>query len=112
MAEKEERTPLPLHLICGMMTGKDANSFFKQFSTLSEWVGAIPVPGTENGFDPDELATMARDADLPADALPDLMMALQASRTRTEGPVRVLICGSLYLAGSVLAMLKKENPGH
>lgn len=112
MAEMEERTPLPLHLICGMMTGKDANSFFKQFSTLSEWVGAIPVPGTENGFDPDELATMARDADLPADALPELMMALQASRTRTEGPVRVLICGSLYLAGSVLAMLKKENPGH
>ncbi|MCH8238572.1 MAG: bifunctional folylpolyglutamate synthase/dihydrofolate synthase, partial [Proteobacteria bacterium] len=42
MAEMEERAPQPLHLICGMMTGKDAAGFFRQFKGLAEWAATIP----------------------------------------------------------------------
>ena len=111
MAEMEERVPQPLHLVCGMMTGKDAHAFFRHFSTLAEWAAMIPVPGREKAYDPAELAGIARETGLDASAETGLTAALQASRARADGPVRILICGSLYLAGAVLEMLEKKNPG-
>ena len=111
MAEMEERAPLPLHLVCGMMTGKDATGFFRQFSTLAGWAGIIAIPGKENAYKAHELAEIAKEAKLEAEAMPDLISALEASRNPSGQPSRILICGSLYLAGEVLAMLEIENPG-
>jgi dihydrofolate synthase/folylpolyglutamate synthase len=64
----------------------------------------VPVPGSDAGFDPEELAEIAMAADVPARACPNVRAALQSLRVADQ-PLRVLICGSLYLAGSVL----KEN---
>lgn len=111
MAEMEERKPLPLHLVCGMMAGKDAAAFFRQFSTLAGWAGIIPIPGQENACEPHELAAIAKDAGLEAEAMPGLIAALEASKNPSGQPARILICGSLYLAGEILAMLEKESPG-
>ncbi|MFQ5626096.1 MAG: glutamate ligase domain-containing protein, partial [Methyloligellaceae bacterium] len=111
MAEMEERTPQPLHLICGMMTGKDAGGFLRQFNGLAEWAATIPVPAKDKTYGADELAAIARDAGLDAHPAQGLTQALEASRTRADGPVRILICGSLYLSGQVLGALESENPG-
>jgi dihydrofolate synthase/folylpolyglutamate synthase len=111
MAEMEERASQPLHLICGMMKGKDAGAFFSHFSTLAEYVATVPVPGKENAFDANVLARMAADAGLDAHAESDVVNALAASRARANAPVRVLVCGSLYLAGHVLKVLEKKSPG-
>lgn len=111
MAEMEERAPLPLHLVCGMMEGKDASAFFAQFSTLAEWAAVIPVPGKDNCYPAAELANTARRDGIDAEPLDGLVPALEASKARSDGPVRVLVCGSLYLAGAVLALLEDENPG-
>ena len=111
MAEMEERKPLPLHLVCGMMEGKDAGAFFAQFSTLAEWAATIPIPGKGNGYPAENLAQIARRAGIDAEPLDDLVTALEASKARSDGPVRVLVCGSLYLAGDVLTMLESESPG-
>ncbi len=111
MAEMEERVPVPLHLICGMMTGKDASAFFQHFSGLAQWAATIPVAGKDKAYDTDELAQIAVDAGLDAVAEQGLVQALEASHARTHGPVRILICGSLYLAGQVLELLDKKNPG-
>ncbi len=104
MADLEERVPRPLHLICGMMKTKDAEGFFRHFKGLAEWVATVPVPGTDNGYSPKELAAIAQDTGLDAHASQDVEHALRLSRLRAAEPSRVLICGSLYLAGEVLAL--------
>lgn len=111
MAEMEERSPLPLHLVCGMMEGKDAGAFFAQFSTLAEWAAAIAIPGKDNCYPAEELAEIVRGAGIEAEPLGGVVAALEASKARSGGPARVLICGSLYLAGEVLALLETANPG-
>ena len=110
IAEMEERVPKPLHLICGMMTGKDARAFFRHFKGLAEWAGTIPVPGKDTSLGAEELAGIAEEAGVTAQHEADMAHALEASRARADGPVRILICGSLYLAGHVLGTLEKENP--
>ena len=103
MAELEERVPRPLHLICGMMSNKDAAGFFEAFQGLCQWVGAVPVPGSTAAFAPEALAQLSQTAQIPAEAFSSLDEALAASRSISgDQPVRILIAGSLYLAGHVL----------
>ena len=111
MAEMEERVPRPLHLICGMMTGKDASKFFEHFAGLAKQTVTITVAGKEKAFGAEELAEIARSAGLGAHSQTDFVSALQASGRASEEPVRVLICGSLYLAGEILGNLQNESPG-
>jgi len=103
-AEIEDRDPRPLVLISGMLTTKDPAGFFRPFAGLTRHAMTVPVPGSDAGFDPDELAAIAMEADVPARAYPNVRAALQSLRA-ADRPLRILICGSLYLAGSVL----KEN---
>jgi dihydrofolate synthase/folylpolyglutamate synthase len=65
----------------------------------------VPVPGSDASLTPQELAEAARIAGLLAEPHEDFLSALDAIRAQPgEGrPPRVLIVGSLYLAGAVLA---------
>jgi dihydrofolate synthase/folylpolyglutamate synthase len=105
MADLEERAPRPLYLISGMLTTKDPVGFFRPFAGLVRKVFTVPVPSSNAGRDPAELADMARTAGLLADPLPDVPTALDAIAADPQvlGPPRILIVGSLYLAGTVLA---------
>ena len=105
LAELEERAPKPVGLIVGMMSNKDAAGFFAHFRGLVRRVVTVPNPGSpEATHEPTALAKVALSAGLAADAAPDVETAL-ARLQRSEGrPLRVLICGSLYLAGQVLAL--------
>jgi dihydrofolate synthase/folylpolyglutamate synthase len=105
-AEIEDRDPRPLILISGMLTSKDPAGFFQPFAGLVRHAMTVPVPGTDASFDPERLAEIAMDVELPAKAFPSVRSALASLRQGYEGdPPRILICGSLYLAGDVL----KEN---
>ncbi len=104
MAELEEMVPRPLHLICGMMETKDAGGFFAPFAGLAEWVVTVPIPGRETGHDREQLAAIARQQGLNATSAENVNEALALSRDFASEPVRVLICGSLYLAGDVLRL--------
>ena len=103
-AEIEDRDPRPLVLICGMLTTKDPAGFFRPFAGLARHVMTVPVPDSEAGFDPDALAQIAMAADVPARAFSSVGDALRSLGSGSAGtePPRILICGSLYLAGSVL----------
>ncbi len=108
MADLEERVPRPLYLIVAMMNNKDAQGFLKPFQTLACKVIALPLPGQENGMAADDLADAAQAADLPSEKADDLASAFQSvlrdvnlSANEDESP-RLLICGSLYLAGYIL----------
>ncbi len=108
MADFEERASKPLYLICGMLKTKDPAGFLAPFKGLARHVTTVSIEGEDASRGAGELYDMARAEGFeasPADDLEDAMMQVDAwSRGRPgDGAPRVLICGSLYLAGNVLA---------
>jgi dihydrofolate synthase/folylpolyglutamate synthase len=103
LAELEERAPRPLVLVVGMLGTKDTDGFLACFSDLARHVFTVPVPA-EIARTPEEVAASARDVGLAAEATAGIEDALaRVSALNLEMPPRVLITGSLYLAGAVLA---------
>lgn len=102
LADLEDRVPCPLHMICGMLSSKDAAGFLSHFKGLTEFVATVPIPGQKNCYDETELAAIARKAGLFAEPAAGIEEAFAASRALSHGPVRILITGSLYLAGHIL----------
>ena len=106
MGEQEERAPRPLYLVAGMLTTKDPIGFFRPFHGLARHVGTVPISTTNTARTPEDLADLARCAGLEATPFQSLDAALAdvAACAQKDGePPRILICGSLYLAGEVLA---------
>ncbi|HEX9159783.1 MAG TPA: folylpolyglutamate synthase/dihydrofolate synthase family protein [Rhizomicrobium sp.] len=108
IADFEERAEKPLYIICGMLRTKDAKDFLSMFHGLARHVVTVAIPGEPASRGAGELYDFARAGGLdasPAEDLEDAMMQVSAwSRARPfEGPPRVLICGSLHLAGHILA---------
>ncbi len=104
LAELEERVPRPLHLVWGMMETKDAHAFIAPFKGLVERIYTVTIPDEPNAFGARDLAAIARAEGfdvVEAGSVPD---ALARSRGSLKEPARVLICGSLYLAGHVLKL--------
>lgn len=107
MADFEERAPKPLYVICGMLKTKDAVGYLLPFRGIAKHVTTIAIAGEQASLGAGALYDAARMAGLeasPADDLLDAMMQVSAwARAReSEGSPRILICGSLYLAGQVL----------
>ena len=103
LADLEERVSRPLVLIVGMLQSKDCEGFLRNFTGLARRMIAVPVPSAEKGVPAEELAATARAIGLPATSRDDLTEALEAARKLDlDPPPRILITGSLYLAGDVL----------
>lgn len=105
MAAMEERKARPLHLVVGMINTKDPIGYFRAFAGIAHAVYTVPIEGSDVGLDPVALAQSAADAGLTALPAGSLGEALDAIAERTAGgpPPRIMIGGSLYLAGNVLA---------
>ena len=105
LAEFDERVPVPMHLIWGMMETKDAHAFIAPFKGLVERVYTVPIREEENAFTAEDLAAIAAAEGFEVVAASSVPNALMQSRAALGGrPARVLICGSLYLAGHVLKL--------
>jgi dihydrofolate synthase / folylpolyglutamate synthase len=98
-----DRHSRPLVLIWGMLNTKDAGSFIEPFAGLAQRVVTITIPGEPNAVPADELAEIARSRNLSAETATSLTKALGQALLTTPAP-RILICGSLYLAGHVLSL--------
>ena len=91
----------PTHLICGMLNTKDARGFLAPLAAVADSLTAVNIPGEANTLSAEDTARMAEDAGHRALKAEDVTTALRAIVSETP-EARVLICGSLYLAGSVL----------
>jgi dihydrofolate synthase/folylpolyglutamate synthase len=108
IADLEERGDRPLYLICGMLRTKDAEGFLSAFRGLARHVVTVEIPGEAASLGAGALYDIARHAGLdaaPGEDLEDAMLQITARAQMDTGEVspRILICGSLYLAGQVLA---------
>jgi dihydrofolate synthase / folylpolyglutamate synthase len=108
IADLEEKIDRPLYLICGMLKTKDAVGFLSAFRGLARHVVTVAIPGEAGSLGAGALYDIARKAGLdsaPAEDLDDAMLQVTAwtRLDAQETPPRILICGSLYLAGKVLA---------
>jgi dihydrofolate synthase/folylpolyglutamate synthase len=103
LADLEERVSRPLVLIVGMLASKDCEGFLSNFAGLARRMIAVPVPGVETGLSATTVADTARAIGLSATTRDSLTEALDAARKLDlDPPPRILITGSLYLAGEVL----------
>jgi dihydrofolate synthase/folylpolyglutamate synthase len=106
MASFEERDARPLFLVTGMINTKDPVGYFEPFGGLAERVFTVPIRGSDAGLDPVALAGDAARAGLDDEPLSSVADALaEIGRITAEDavPPRILIGGSLYLVGDVLA---------
>ena len=89
------------HLICGMLNTKDVAGYMRPLAAHAVHLHAVEIPGEKNTLPAEVTRDAARAAGLPADTAPSVAAAL--SDIAAGNPqARVLICGSLYLAGQVL----------
>ena len=104
LADLEDRVSRPLVLVVGMLTTKDHEGFLRNFTGLVRRVFGVPIH-QDKGVPAHEIAAAAEAAGMPAVAAPDIEAALAAiGALGFDPPPRILITGSLYLAGEVLAL--------
>ncbi|WP_371155712.1 folylpolyglutamate synthase/dihydrofolate synthase family protein [Jannaschia sp. 2305UL9-9] len=93
--------PRPLHLICGMLNTKDAAGYMRPLAAQATHLHAVSIPGEANTLSAAETRAAAERAGLTATEDRSVAEAI-ARIVATEPDARILICGSLYLAGRVL----------
>ncbi|WP_299721919.1 folylpolyglutamate synthase/dihydrofolate synthase family protein [uncultured Tateyamaria sp.] len=91
----------PTHMICGMLNTKDVRGYLAPLASVADSLTALSIPGEAATLPAADTAQAARDVGLDATDAPDIKAAL-SSILEKEPQARVLICGSLYLAGAVL----------
>ena len=104
MGDLEERVSRPLVVIVGMMANKDGGAFLANFAGLTRHIIAVQILDRDNAMPPDRLADAARALGMRVEISGSVEAALRSlARLAYEVPPRILITGSLYLAGHVLA---------
>jgi dihydrofolate synthase/folylpolyglutamate synthase len=105
LAEALTRLPeRPLFMICGMLNTKDIGGYLRPLAASAQKLYAVSIPGSEATLPAEATAAAARDAGMNAAQSDDVMTAITDIVAETPN-ARILICGSLYLAGEIL----KEN---
>lgn len=105
LAERDEKSERPVFMIAGMINTKDSIGYFRAFEGLVRHVYAVPVTGSDAGVAPQKLALEAQEAGLsaePVSSIADALSLLRDNFDPDETAPRILIGGSLYLAGEVL----------
>ena len=91
----------PTHMICGMLNTKDVRGYLAPLATVATSLTGVSIPDEANTLSAAETATAARDIGLQANEAVTVGHALETILAQ-DPHARVLICGSLYLAGAVL----------
>ena len=89
------------HLICGMLNTKDVAGYMQPLAGNVTRLHAVSIPGEKNTLPAETTRDAALSVGIPAEAARSVADALAAIAAQTPG-ARVLICGSLYLAGAIL----------
>ena len=108
LRDMAKRGPKPLVLIWGMLNTKHPGAFIRNFKGLADEVICLAIPDEVNAIAADDLAHVAAREGLNSSAAASITKALEQACLSHPAP-RILICGSLYLAGHVLALHSGEE---
>ena len=108
LADARSWSDKPLHLIVGMLNSKPPADFLRPLVALSASLTGVAVPNTAASFAPEAICEAAAGLGLSSRPAENVQSALDRL-TREETPGRILICGSLYLVGDVLACFESEG---
>ena len=89
------------HLICGMLNTKDVAGYMQPLAGHVTRLHAVSIPGEKNTLPAATTRDAALSVGIPSEAAPSVAEALTGIAAQAPG-ARVLICGSLYLAGAIL----------
>jgi dihydrofolate synthase/folylpolyglutamate synthase len=92
----------PLHLVFGMLNTKDPIGYLKPLAPAVTRLRAVAIPGEANTLPAEQTAQAASTVAIAAAAAPSVEAAIRQLIAADARPARILICGSLYLAGTVL----------
>lgn len=95
-----------VHLICGMINGKDTKRFLAPVAAHAASLTAITIPDESNSQPAEAVARAARGLGMKAGTADSIEKALQSAASHAKTPSIICICGSLYLAGRILAANK------
>ena len=102
LAEALTRLPnRPLHLICGMLNTKDVTGYLRPLARRGKTLTAVSIPGETATLSADATAAAAKEVGLASHTAKSVDEALKRI-IATDPHSRILICGSLYLAGHIL----------
>jgi dihydrofolate synthase/folylpolyglutamate synthase len=93
--------PRPVHLVVGMLRTKDASGFLRPLASVAQGVSGVGIPGEGATLTAEETVAAARAAGLAAGPAASPIEAVRSIVARAPS-ARILICGSLYLAGQIL----------
>lgn len=93
--------PRETHLICGMLNTKDVTGYLAPLQSQVESLTAVTIPGEANTLPAEATALAAKQVGMSAKIAENVSSALTSIKEETPN-ARVLICGSLYLAGNIL----------
>ncbi len=113
LADMDEADPRPLVLIVGMQRKKAREPFLEAFSGRRRAGDGAPIAGADTAWSPAEIAEAAEAIGIEAAAADDLLSAVAAAPGHAyadEPGARLVICGSLYLAGEALALNAGRAP--
>ena len=89
------------HLVCGMMNTKDVAGYMSPLAAHAASLTALSIPGEVNTLPAEETARVARSCGMAVNTAENAEAAV-AAIVAEEPEARILICGSLYLAGAIL----------
>ena len=92
----------PLHLILGMMESKDSRCFLNSLKDLALSICTLKIPLQKNALSSIKLSKMAAELDIKTEMAASTQDAVNKITNSNSSPARILICGSLYLAGYIL----------
>lgn len=108
LKELNAKSPKPVIMIWGMLNTKHPGAFIANFNDIAERVITLAIPGETNTIAADDLALIAKQNGVTPSTATSLEKALEQAAQLHPAP-RIIICGSLYLAGHVLAAQSGET---
>jgi len=101
----QDLTDNPIHVITGLINTKKPAAFLAPLIKYTKSLTAVNIVGSDASFNADEIFMVAKKMGFQAKTANSITDALKNIISVEKSPSKVLICGSLYLAGNVL----KEN---
>ena len=100
-ATLRQQPPRPTHLICGMLNTKDVSGYMEPLAAVADSLTAVSIPGEAATLPASDTAAAAQSVGIAATEATDVRRAIK-TLTDAHPNARILICGSLYLAGNVI----------